>query len=221
MGSLIENMPNDFTKEEKRALTNYVDNGVPGLSSISDSDVFKWFQFYMTGKTYSEIAIAYGIKKDVVLFMAHKGQWFDKRMQHFSDLVSGLGQKISITKVESANTIATMLSGFNKYYNDEFTQYLKTKDAKILEKMNTKLLGQYQKAVDLFEKIIQTNHGNEEKGNKPIFNINVNTKGQVDVNVEEDDGIIDVTEKAPNPETLGEILKLMSKAKQKKQQEGE
>lgn len=209
MGSLtFANLPDDFSQEEKQSLIKYVDNGVPGLSSISESDIFQWFTMYMAGQTFTEISIACKVSKDKILFIANKSQWFEKRMNHFSDITSRLQDKVNAARLESANTVATIISSFNKYYNEEFTRFLKTGDKSIIESVDTKMLSQYQKAIESFDKIIGS--GKDPKDpSAPLVNINMGS-GTMKKNP---DGSIDITEKAPDPQQLGQILKLMAEAK--------
>lgn len=213
MGSLtFATLPEDFSQEEKTMLIKYVDNGVPGITQVSESDIFQWFTMYMAGKTYTEISIACKVNKEKVLFIAHKSKWLEKRMAHFTDIVSNLQDKVNAAKLESANTVATIVSSFNKYYNDQFTKYLKTGDKSIIEGIDTKLLSQYQKAIESFEKIISSGQkppGDPDAKPGPLVHVNMGN-GTIKQN---EDGSIDISEKAPSPETLGEILKLMAAAK--------
>ena len=213
MGSLtFATLPDDFSPEEKQMIIKYVDNGVPGISQVSESDVFQWFTMYMAGQTFTEISVACKVNKDKVLFMAHKSKWFEKRIKHFSDIVSNLQDKVNSAKLESANTVATIVSSFNKYYNDEFTRFLKTGDKSIIENIDTKLLSQYQKAIESFEKIIGNSgkSGDGEDGKPgPLVHINMGS-GTMKKN---DDGSVEISDGSPNAETLGEILKLMAAAK--------
>lgn len=211
MGSLtFATLPDDFTEEEKQMLIKYVDNGVPGITKVSESDIFQWFTMYMAGKTFTEISVACKVSKDKVLFIAHKSNWLEKRMKHFSDIVSNLQEKVNSAKLESANTVATIISSFNKYYNDTFTKFLATNDKSIIEGLDTKLLSQYQKAIESLEKIIGSSADKDKDGKPkhPLVNINMNSGTMK----ENEDGSVDISGDLDN-KSLGDILKLLAEAK--------
>jgi hypothetical protein len=215
MGSLtVNDLPEDFSQEEKTALITYIDNGVPGLASVQDSEMAQWFIMYMAGKTYAEIAIAFKVDKEKVLFVANKMKWLDRKMSHVNDILLHIEEKVKTTKLESANTMATIISSFNKYYNDHFTRYLKTGDKTLIEGMNTKVLGQYQKAIETLEKIMSDSVKKDINGKSqtPLVNINMNS-GTL---AEGQDGSLNITDSKTD---LGTILKLMAEAKKSSKEE--
>lgn len=150
----IKTLSDDMTKEEKDSLQDYVNNGCPGLTKIQESDIFQWFKLYMSGKTYSEIANITGAKKDLILYLSYKQKWAEKRLQHYSELIDNLSSKMSQAKLESANTVATIISSLAKYYGIKFNKYIKNGDESVIEKLDSKMLTQYYKSIEVLEKLI-------------------------------------------------------------------
>jgi len=168
----------------------------------------------MSGKTYTEIAKITNTKKDVILYVSDKGSWHDKRMQYYSDLSDNMLQKCNDSKIETLNTVTTMVSALNKYFGGKFDKFLKTKDESIIEELDTKLLAQYYKATEAVDKIIGGSVGanaGENDGKKPLVNINLTGGHKV---TQTDENTIEVeSEESVDEKTVGEILSGLSKIK--------
>ena len=200
----------DFSPEEVSSLRDYKNNGCPALVKKTEADFYQWFELYMSGKTYSEIAKITNTKKDIILCTSEVGRWHDKRMQYYSDLSSNMLQKCNDSKIETLNTVTTMVSALNQYFGGKFDKFLKTKDESIIEELDTKLLAQYYKATEAVDKIIGGSVGNNENGDKPLININL-TGGKV---TQTDDNTIEVeSEGSITEKEVGEVLKGLSKIK--------
>ena len=118
MGSLeVSDAPQDMTKEEKEAVQEFAANGCPGIGQVRDSDHFKWFDLYMSGKTYAEIATITKCKKDLIMFIAYKSKWMDKKLNHYNDISLNLLEKVKQVKVDSANNLVTIIKALGSIVN--------------------------------------------------------------------------------------------------------
>ena len=95
-------LPDDLTPEEKKSLQDYITNGCPGLVKVDDANVFQWLELYMAGKGYAEISYITKQRKDLIMYIAYKAKWSEKRLQYYGDMASGLNKKISNVKLQSA-----------------------------------------------------------------------------------------------------------------------
>ena len=209
----LEKLPEDMTSEEKQLLVQYKSNGCPNLGKISEVDVFKWFKLYMSGKTYAEISVITNRSKELILYMAHKAEWHKKRFSYYVDITANIDQKIRKTKMESANTVTSIISALNKYYGDRFNKYLATDDVKQIEDLDTRLLGQYYKSIETLEKIIGDSLDSKGKQN-PTVNVNIGGNATIK---KIDDNTIEVNEeKEETPANLLELLAQYKKSQDKK-----
>lgn len=168
----------DFTEEEKQSLEDYRKNGCPGLIKLTDSQAFQWFELYMSGKTYSEIAQITRQKKDLILYVSAKASWHEHRMRYYGDMAANILNKYEQTRLESVNTMATGISALNKYFGKRFNKFIQTGDESIVEDMDTKLLGQYYKAIESLNKMVGASIDDSGKNGQPLVNINM-TNGKV------------------------------------------
>lgn len=173
MTEVTNKLSDDFTEEDNVSLKDYISNGCPGLVKLQDSDAFKCFELYMSGKTYSEISDITKIKRDTVLYLSHKSQWNAKKLAYFSDINNSLVKKMIAVKMESLNTMSSIASALNKYFAKKANDYLSTNDDSVLEGLDTKLLSQYYKAMESIETALNIS-GNSQSSSGSQININLN-----------------------------------------------
>jgi hypothetical protein len=201
----------DFTEDDKKSLASFKENGCPGLTKIDDNKVFKWFELYMSGKSYNEIAEITSDKKDLILYVSNKMKWHEKRMKYYEDLALNMTKKMSQVKISSMNTLSSIMMGLNKYYEDKFTKYLSSKDNSLIEGLDTKLLTQYYQSIKTFHTLANPNQSIETP-NKPTINVNVGSNVEVKKTGE---NTIEI-----NDSTVGNVLKKLAAIKDEEEDDG-
>lgn len=199
----LEKTSHDLTESEAQSVLDYSKNGCPGLVKVSETDVFGWFELYMAGKTYSEIAQQTKSKKDLIMYMSVKSNWHTKRLDYYNDLANNLLNKYVQAKSKSANTVATMVSALNTYYGDQFDQYLRTKDKTVIDQLDTKMLAQYYKAIEMLDKLMGCKTEDAESHRSTNVNVNIGTNAKV---TQVDENTIEVSQ-----DNIGDILKFLAK----------
>lgn len=199
----------DLNEEEKLSLQDYIQNGCPGLTKIDDTQVFKWFELYMAGKTYSEIAVITKAKKDLIVYVAYKSKWLEKRTDYFSAITQSMTTKITNIRTESINTVATIVSSLNKYFGKKFDSYLATNDDSIIENIDSKVLEKYYKSLEILEKVINPTSKDSSPKTSPV-NINISSGASVN---QSSDSSLDISMKDEPSDLLRRL------AEQKKKQE--
>jgi hypothetical protein len=157
----------------------------------------------MAGKSYSEIAAITKEKKDLIVYIAHRGKWHEKHMQYYADIANNLTNKLKKVRLESANTVATAITALGKYYGDQFNKYLLTNDGSIISNMDTKTLAQYYKSIEVLDKMMSPSSGGEGSSN-PSVNINVGSNAKIE---QKDDKTVEIT----TDEAAGDLIKALAK----------
>lgn len=166
----------------------------------------------MSGKTYTEISKITNTKKDIILLVSEQQKWFFKKNEYYNQMNDVVIQKYSQAKLESINTVTTMVSALNKYFGDKFNKFLLTQDKEIIETLDTRLLAQYQKAQENMDKIMGiAGSGSDENPKKPIVNINM-TGGKI-TQTDENTVEIEASDGNLKEQAVGEILASLSKLK--------
>jgi hypothetical protein len=165
----------DLNEEERLSLEGYIQNGCPGLTKLEDTQVFKWFELYMSGKTYSEIATITKSKKDLIVYVSYKSKWLEKRTEYFTSITQNMTTKITNIRTESINTVATIVSSLNKYFGKKFDHYLATNDDSIIENIDSKVLEKYYKSLEILEKVVNPTSKDINRNPSTPVNININS----------------------------------------------
>lgn len=208
----LSKIDNDFTDEEVKRINTYVTNGCVGLETLvkDDHKVNNLFALYMSGKTYTEVSKISRVKKDMVLYMAAKMKWYEKRMEYLNDIQNNITKKITETKTESLNFIASLISMHHRYYGDAINDYLRTGDRTIVDGLDLKQLTQYFKSIEILEKIL--NPANVNRGGGSNTTVNINTPGGKVEQV--DEKTIEIT-----PGNAGDALRALAKLKDEKKEQ--
>jgi hypothetical protein len=200
---------NDFTDQEVETINTFVSNGCLGLETLvkDESKVNSLFSLYMTGKTYIEISKITRVKKELVLYMAAKMRWYEKRMEYLEDIQSKMTKKMTEARIESLNFITGLIGFHHKFYGDEINKYLETGDRDIINNLDLKALGQYFKSIEILEKLMNPSNVTRPGGGSGAT-ININAAGsdirQVDANT------LEIT-----PNSTGDLLKALAEMKEK------
>lgn len=206
----VQVVEKDFSQEDLGLLANFRREGCPGLAKIvgEGEEIFlTCFDLYMSGKTYSEISKIVSVRKEIVLFVSEKHNWFEKRISYYSELASHSLQKYQKSKLETVDTMMLLLSAMNDFFKKEGYRYHKTKDASIIKNFDQKMFGQYLKSIEIVDGLMQdTISGKPGSINQPLVNINMNsgTMKHVDGNT---------IELNVEPTEIGDILATLSKIK--------
>jgi len=145
----------DMSEAQEQVLSAYVEAGLPSISKITESDVFQWFNLYMSGRNYSEIASQSGTELCKVLYIANKYKWYDKKSRHYESLMDKVDQKLSTIKGESISFLIDMMSFVHKYYGQDIAEYLKTNDREAAKKVDFKNIDKYFKTIDALSKMLE------------------------------------------------------------------
>lgn len=210
----VKKISDDFTDQESSSLQNYISNGCPGLVRITEDKAFNWFKLYMSGKTYKEIADMTGDRYDLILYVSFKTKWHEKRMEYYADLNRNIYAKMRKAKMDSANTVCNALTALGKYYDEKFNKYIMTNDDTIMEMLDTKMLGQYYKSLEMLDKLMGVDENNTP--NTPMVNINIKSDSKVE---QKDNNTIDITTNSSQTKTddaAADLLKALANYKRSK-----
>lgn len=198
---------NDFTEDEANKVNTFVQNGCQGLDVLvaDEHKINNMFSLYMSGKNYTEISKITKTKKNLVLYMSAKMNWYEKKMEHINDIQKSMTSKLSNTKTRSLNFIADLINVHHKYYGEKMDEYLRTNDRTIIENLDLKQLSQYFKSIEILEKLLSPANIRNNTGNGTTVNVNAPDGAQVK---QLDDKTLEIT-----PGSTGNILEELAKLK--------
>jgi hypothetical protein len=209
----LSKIDNDFQDDEIERINTYVSNGCIGLESVvsDDNKISSMFALYMQGRTYTEISKISKTKKDIVLYLGAKFNWYEKRMEYINDIQNKITKKLVTTRVESLNFISNLIGFMHKYYGDEFNRFMITGDRDIIDNLDLKMLSQYFKSIEILEKLM--NPANVKPPKSSGATVNINAPDGAEVRQLSDD-TLEIT-----PSNSGDILKKLAKMKENQEKE--
>lgn len=190
--SEIKKYQADMSSLQDEVLSAYVDAGLPSISKITESDIFQWFNLYMAGRNYAEIASQCNTELCKVLYIANKHKWYEKKSKHYESIMDKVDQKLSTIKGESIGFLVDMMSFVHKYYGQDITEYLKTNDRDAAKKIDFKNIDKYFKTIDALSKMLE----NPDKlirdvkiAQNPAVSVNLNV-GDAKISKNEDGSVL-------------------------------
>ncbi|HBI01430.1 MAG TPA: hypothetical protein DDY18_07380 [Flavobacterium sp.] len=205
---ILPDLPQDMTKEEKEAVQEFINNGCPGIVRVQDGDIFKFFQLYMSGKTYAEIATITKAPKDLIMYLAYRSRWMEHRFKHYENISLNILDKIKQVKLDSANNLVTIVKALGQYCEMKYNSFLSTKNQEVIEKIDSKIVTQYFKAIELLDKVLSEEPGDEEtKPKGPLVNVNVGLGASATIK-QTDAKTLEITD-----ETAGDLVKALASMK--------
>ena len=176
-----ENLPvkseSDFLDEEAKMLAAFREAGMPGLITIKEHQTFQWFSLYMADKSYQEIADITKAEKSLILYMAQKLNWFEKKLKYYNDVQGKISDKLIKTKVKSLDFMSTLAECYGRVYGAKLNTAIMNNDFSILDKIDPKQMSVYFKTLEMMQKLTATPQN--PKQNNMNVNVNVGNESSV------------------------------------------
>lgn len=200
----------EFNETENNYLAVFIEKGCPGLQRVDETKLKSWFELYMAGKTYLEISQITKDKIELILYISYKSKWQETKMEYFQDISKNLSKKVASAKLESANTVMSVMAALGKYQKKKADKYIETNNDELIENTDVKLLAAYLKTVDVLDKMMMIGG---DKQTSPVVNFNVGGNASIS---QKSDGSIEVNSDAG----VSDLLKSLAdfkKSQEKKQ----
>ncbi len=190
----------DITPIELQAIEKFKEAGMPGLASVAQNEVTltKALDLFLSGKTYHEISKIVNVKKDIILYLGHKFDWYGTKMQQLQILDACIKERILQAKLMNQDFVLQIQQFFLKKIGRKMTRFMASGDDEVADSVALKDVDMYMKSVDLLDKI------STEKvptGHRPTVGLNLGD-GVTVKKVGEGEVVI-----TPRNKTAGEMLK--------------
>jgi hypothetical protein len=95
----------DIGEGDMKRLVAFVEEGMPGIIALTPEKIDKGYELYRDGANYSSVSMDLHLKKEMVLWAAHKGDWFTKRLMHLEDMANKFAQDRNATKLSNKTAL--------------------------------------------------------------------------------------------------------------------
>lgn len=145
----------DITPKELEVITKFKEDGMPGLVTVAQNEVTltKALDLYLSGKTYHQISAITRTKKDIILYLAHKFNWYETKVQQLQILDAGIKERILQARLMNQDFVLQIQQFFLKKIGYRMTSFMASGDEEAANSIDRKDLEMYMKSVDLLDKI--------------------------------------------------------------------
>lgn len=145
----------DITPKELELVAKFKEEGMPGLVKVAQNEVTmtKALDLYLSGKTYHHIAAITRTKKDIILYLAHKFNWYETKIQQLEILDAGIKERILQARLMNQDFVLQIQQFFLKKIGGRMTSFMASGDEEAAKSIDRKDLEMYMKSVDLLDKI--------------------------------------------------------------------
>lgn len=193
----------DLTPSELNKVQIYKQNGLPGVTEVTDAMMHRMLDLYLTGSTYSQISQMLNVKKTTILYLAHVGQWYVTKKDYINEAQENMKGRVFNAKLRNQEFMLLLVQAWQKKIGHKLTKYLATNDDEHMNEIDLKEVAQLMKAIDMVNNLDNT--GKDAKGKTPLIGLNpgngvvIQKTGENSVSITpKDDTIGDMLEKYAN-----------------------
>lgn len=202
LGLVEGTLETDLTPTDLRKVQAYKEAGLPGISSVTTSQLHRMLDLYMTGSTYTQISSTLEVKKNIVIYLAYSNEWYLLKKEYLNEIQEKIANQIIDTKLRSQEFLLLLIQAQQKRISAQLKRYLSTNDPSNMDGINLKEVSQLMKAIELIGQLDGT------KGSKDrVPTVGLNLGAGVDVE-RTGDNRVTIT---PKDTSLGNLLKQYAK----------
>lgn len=217
MSNLVERrFPDDFTPDLQKAVTKFMEDGMPGLSHyVSDQKkVAKLVSLYLQGHSVEEIAMNFGWPNEIVGFLVYKHNLYDLKQKTIEQLSKTVADKIQILKLKHINFLVNTADNIMNYYTQKMEE-MENKSIpnriKSFDELDSEWLKIYFKIV---ENLMSMMSGKEDAKTVPLPQINLQLPENSKIKKELDGSVSIISEKSEDvKKAVMDIMAYMAELK--------
>lgn len=214
MSNIVEKKyPLDMSPKDIENLERFIESGMPGLYEISPDKISKMITLYFNGDTYHNISAKVGIKKNIVLFIAYKHNFYQEKIEKYEELAKSVSEKLVLVHDRSTDLLLDTMSTLENYYRDILNRYATSKDSRLIESANFENFKMYLKCMEVLQKI-KNPENNDKKSSMGLNLPNGGILKKIDDNTVE---VSPLNSSVEGKSKLGEILKALADLKEQRE----
>lgn len=199
----------DLTESEFVKVQKYKEDGLPGIKEVTDADLHKMLDLYLTGSTYTQISNILGIKKITILYFAHSAGWYLMKKEFLNEVQEKTRTRVADAKIRNKEFMLTLIQVWQKRIGGKLTRYLQTNDPEHVDDIDLKEVAQLMKAIEMVNEL--DGSGKDSKGKTPAVGLNVGNGVTIEKTGEHS---ISIT---PKETSVGEMLEQYANERREKE----
>ena len=167
-------------------------------------------EMYLSGKTYRQIATTMSIKKEIVLYMSYKFNWFELRQDYLVDLESSMRGRVLEAKIVNQDFLLQLQAMWQKKIGSKISKYLATDNEEFANEIDLKEVDKYLKTVELLQKLASEGK-NPADSTRPMVGVNAGDGVTI---VKTGENSIEIT---PKSKAIGDALKMFADSRREEE----
>ena len=189
----------DVTKVEK-----FIQDGLPGISTVTDVQMHRMLDLYLHGNTYTQIANMLQVKKVYILYFAYKANWKQLKLDYLTEIQEKIQNRVIDSQLRSKEFMLLLVQAYQKKVSNKLSLYLATDNDSHMADIDLKEVGQLMRAIEMVNEL--DNAGKLPNGKTPAIGLNLGASG---VDVEKTgDNTISITPKKDT--SVGDLLQKLA-----------
>lgn len=193
----------DFTEKDILVINEYIEDGLPNISSVDSAQLTRIFDLYLSGKTYTQISNMCRVKKSIILYFSQKFKWFETRKEYLADLESSIKARVMESRIVNQDFLLSLTLFYQKRIGSNINQYMATGNANFAEAIDQKEIERYLKIVDTLHKI----SSDPNRDPKALIGLNITDGATI---TRKGDNQIEIS---PKNQAIGDMLKQLADMK--------
>lgn len=206
-----EQPKNDFTQKDLEVIKAYEEGGLQGVGIVDEKAMANMLDLYLSGKTYRQISTIMEIKKEIVLYMSYKFNWFDLRQDYLTDLESSMRGRVIEAKLVSQDFILQLQTMWHKKIGSKVTKYLATGNEEFIKELDLKEIDKYLKTAELLQKLAGEGKSLTTDNTRPMVGLNAGDGVTI---IKKGENEIEIT---PKSKAIGDALKMFADARREEE----
>lgn len=199
----------DLTESEIVKVQKYKEDGLPGIGDVTDNDLHRMLDLYLTGSTYTQISNILGVKKIAILYFAQSANWYVMKKEFLNEVQEKHRTRVADAKIRSKDFMLTLVQAWQKRIGGKLNRYLETNDTAHMDEIDLKEVAQLMKAIEMLNELDE--NGRDSKGKTPAVGLNVGNGVTIE---KTGDNKISIT---PKPTTVGDMLEMYANERREKE----
>ena len=202
-----EVVQNDFTQKDLEVIQSYQAAGLPGVAILDEKKIGSMMDMYLSGRTYRQISTTMSIKKEIVLYISHKFNWFDLRQDYLKDMETSMRGRIMEAKIMDQDFLLELQAMWRKKIGAKARKYMATDSEEFANEIDLKEVDKYLKTVEILQKLSSEGKSLTGDNNRPMVGVNAGDGVTI---TRKGDNEIEIT---PKSKAIGDALKMFADAR--------
>ena len=175
--TLVIEPTSDFTSADLKVIEKYKEDGLPAVSTLTDSTLVHALEMYLSGKSYREISQLVSKPKAMVLYLSEKYNWFEKRQEYLREIQDNMLQRTLEAKIVGQDFLIQLKQFFEKKIGTNINNYMRTNNEAFAALVDLKEVDKYIKTFETLDKLTTVKQPRSDKPSAPTIGINAGLSG--------------------------------------------